>query len=221
MFKNKADSTYKGRLVGKRFSQIFGMNVARDYEKEAITTSQKEYTEDVVQRYGMEGCNPAYTPGVGPKLFLNQPEENLLNEKEKRRDQAITGVVIYLAQATRYDILYTVNQLARAMSKPAKAHIGAAKHLLRYLAGPTDFSITYKQGGFQLIAFQGANWGNNHDNGRSTSPYIVMPANAPIGFNGGLQGPTARSTMEAELVVAAMNEGSCVLLQHDVEDGIR
>ena len=143
MFKIKADSTYKGRLVG--------MNVARDHEKEA-TISEKDYTEGIVQRYGMEGCNPAYTPGVGPKLSLNQPEENLLNE-EKRRYQAITGVVIYLAQVTRYDVLYTVNQLARAMSKLAKAHMGAAKHLLCYLAGSTDFSITYKQGGFQLSAF--------------------------------------------------------------------
>ena len=46
------------------------------------------------------------------------------------------------------------------MSKPSKAHMGAAKHLLRYLAGSTDFSITYKQGGFKLAAFSDANWGN-------------------------------------------------------------
>ena len=90
------------------------------------------------------------------------------------------------------------------MSKPAKAHIGVAKHLLRYLAGSTDFSITYKQGGFRLAAFSGANWGNNPDNGRSTSSYIVMLANTPISFKVGLQGLTAQSTMEAGLVTAAL-----------------
>ena len=109
----------------------------------------------------------AYTPVVGPELSLGQPEK-LLNEEEKRRYQAITGAVMYLAQATRYDILYAVNQLARAMSKPAKAHMETAKHLLRYLAGSADLSIIYKQGGFRLVAFSDANGGNNPDNGRST-----------------------------------------------------
>ena len=114
-------------------SRILGMNVTRDREKGAITISQKDYTKDVVQRYGMESCNPAYTPEIGPELSLNQPDEKLLNEEEKQRYQAITGAVMYLAQVTRYDILYAVNQLARTMSKPAKAHMGAAKRLLRLL----------------------------------------------------------------------------------------
>ena len=185
-------------------SRILGTNVTRDREKGTITVNQKDYTEDVVQRYGMKGCNPVYTPGVGPELSLSQPEEKLLNEEEKRRYQAITGAVMYLAQLTRYDILYADTQLARAMSKPAKAHMGAVKHLLRYLAGSKDFSITYKQGGFRLVAFSDANWGNNPDNGRSTSLYIVMLANDPISFKVGLQGLTAQSTMEAELVAAAL-----------------
>ena len=114
-------------------SRILGvMNVTRDREKGAIIISQKDYAEDVVQRYGMEGCNLAYTLGVGPKLSLNQVEKKLLNEEEKWRCQAITGAVMYLAQVTRYDILYAVNQLARALSKPAKAYMGAIKHLLCY-----------------------------------------------------------------------------------------
>ena len=45
-------------------SRTLGMNVTRDREKGAITISHKDYTEHAVQRYGMEGCNPAYTPGV-------------------------------------------------------------------------------------------------------------------------------------------------------------
>ena len=129
--------------------------------------------------------------------------ETLLND-EKRRYQVITGAVLYLAQLTHYDILYAVNQLARAMSKPAKAHMGAAKHLLRYLVGSADFSITYEQGGFRLAAFSGANWGNNPDSGRSTSSYAVILANASISFDVGLQRLTAQATMDAELVVVAL-----------------
>ena len=144
------------------------MNVTRDRKEGTTTINQKDCTEDIVQRYRMRS-NPTYTPGVGPELYLDQPEENLLNEEGKRRYESITGAAMYLAQVCRYDILYTVNQLARVMSKPSKAHMGAAKHLLRYLAGSTDSSITFKQGGLKLTAFSDANWGANPDNGKSTS----------------------------------------------------
>ena len=52
--------------------------------------------------------------------------------------------------------------------------MGAAKQLLRYLAGTTDFTIVYKKGGFDLTAFSDSNWGNNLDNGKSTSCYIMI-----------------------------------------------
>ena len=185
-------------------SRTLGMSVTRDREKGVIIISQKYYMEDVVQIYGIEGFNPVYTPGIGPDLSLKQPEEMLLNEDEKLRHQAITGAVMYLAQSIRYDILYAVNQLARALSKPAKAYMGAAKHLLRYLEWSTDFSITYRQGGFRLAAFSDANWGNNPDNGSSASSYILILANAPISSKVGLQGLTAQFTMEAGPVVSAL-----------------
>ena len=101
---------------------------------------------------------------------------------------------MYLGQVTRYDVGYAVKQLARAMSKPSKAHMAATKHLLRYLAGTTNFEITYKRGGFKLTAFSDANWGNNPDNGKSTSSYIVFLSNGPVSFKVGLQGLTAQST---------------------------
>ena len=69
------------------------MIVTRDREKGTITISQKGYTEDVVQPFGMEGCNTAYHPGVELKLSPNQSEKTLLNEVEKRCYQVITGAV--------------------------------------------------------------------------------------------------------------------------------
>ena len=117
---------------------------------------------------------------------------------------------LHFAQVTRYGILYVVNQLVRVMSKSAKTYREAVKHLLRYLAGFIYFSITYKEGDVWLAAFSDANWGNNADNGRSRSSYIVMLANAPIIYKGGLQGLTAQSRMEAELVAAAVTMENAV-----------
>ena len=144
------------------------------------------------------------TPGFGQELSTNQPEQTLLSEEETQRFQAITGSVMYLVQITRYDVMYSTCQLARAMSKPSKVHMGAAKHLLRYLAGTLDFSLVYKKRGFKLTAFSDSNWGNNPDNGKSTSCYIMMFCKAPVSFRSGVQSLTAMSTMEAELVAAAL-----------------
>ena len=75
-------------------SSVVGMNITCDREKGAITISQENDRENVVQRYGMEGYNLAYTPEVGPKLSLNQPENKLMNEENKRHYQVIRGAVI-------------------------------------------------------------------------------------------------------------------------------
>ena len=137
-------------------------------KKGALTISQEDYTKSILARFGMENCKPSNIPGTGSELSTEQPAETLLNTEQTQRYQAIPGAVMYLVQITPYDVMYAVCQLARAMSKPSKAHIGAAKQLLRYLAGTTNFSIVYKRGGFKLSAFSDANWGNNLNNGMST-----------------------------------------------------
>lgn len=36
------------------------------------TIDRKDYTEDVIERFGMKGYNPTRMSGVEPVLFLNQ-----------------------------------------------------------------------------------------------------------------------------------------------------
>lgn len=74
---------------------------------------------------------------------------------------------MYLAQVTLYDIFYIVIQLARAMSKRANGHMGAATHILRFLAGTINFDITYERGVYTLTSFSDGNWGNTAVNSKS------------------------------------------------------
>ena len=144
-------------IIGE-VSLVLGMGVTRDREKGTMTITQDNYTKSLLERYGMGNCNPTYTSGVGGELSLDQPEEKLLSKEEKQHFlQAITGSVMYPGQVTRYDILYFINQLARVMSKPSKAHMVPAHHLFFYLAGTTDFAITYRQRCFKLTTFSGTN----------------------------------------------------------------
>ena len=90
------------------------------------------------------------------------------------------------------------------MPKPSKAHMRVAKHLLCYLAGSVNFSFAYKRGGFKLAVYSDANWDNIPDDGKLKSLYIVMLASGLISFKVGLQSLTAQSTIESELVTAAL-----------------
>ena len=84
------------------------------------------------------------------------------------------------------------------MSKPSKA----SSYIATWPGSST--LITYNRGGFKLAAYSDANGGNNPENGNSTSLSIVALANGPISFKVDLQNPTALSTVEGELVVAAL-----------------
>ena len=106
---------------------MLGMQITRDWEKKTLTISQ-EYTKSILERFGMANCKPAGTPGFGSELSTEQPEETLLSNEETQRYQAITGSVMYLAQILRYDIMYSSGQLACALSRPAKEHMGAATY---------------------------------------------------------------------------------------------
>lgn len=203
MVKEKLKHRFKMTDMGP-VSLVLGMEIKRDLELGTLTISQEAYSKSILERFGMSECKPTTTPGYGSELSNQQPEETLLDEDEKKRYQGIVGCLMYVSQVLRYDIMYAVGQLARPMAKPSKIHMVAAKHTLRYLAGTTKFSITYKRGSFNLAVFTDSNWANNPDNGKSTSCYLSMLCDAPIGFKSGLQGLTAMSTMEAELVASAL-----------------
>ena len=161
MTKKKLMDKFKMKNMG-HVSLVLGMQVTRDRENGTLTISQEKRTKSILDRFGMADCNLASTPGYGSELSTKHPADTLLNEEETQRYQAITGSVRCLAQALRYDIMYATSQLARAMSQPAVlVHQGAAKHLLHYQAGTTDFTIGYKKGGFKLTAFSDSNRGNN------------------------------------------------------------
>ena len=97
---------------------MLGKQVRRDRQGKTLTICEENYTKSILERFGMPDCKPSSTPGFGCELSTEQPEGTLLNKEETQRYQAVTGSVMYLPQITKYDIMYSSGQLARAMSKP-------------------------------------------------------------------------------------------------------
>ena len=203
MGKGKLQTRFKKIDMGEA-SLVLAMEIERDREAGTLTIFREAYCKSILERFGMSDCNPTSTPGYGCKISNNQPEVTRLNEEETSKYQGIVGSLLYIAQVLRYDIMYATGQLARPMANPSKVHMVAAKHSLRYLAGTTNFSITYRKGGFKLATFSDSKWANNHDSGESTSSYVTMLAKAPMSFRSVLQGLTAMSNIEAKLVASAL-----------------
>ena len=99
-------------------SHVLDMQVTRDRKGKTLIINPGNHTKSILERFGIADCKPSSTPGFGSELSTEQPEGTLLNKEETQRYQAVTGSVMYLPQITKYDIMYSSGQLARAMSKP-------------------------------------------------------------------------------------------------------
>ena len=104
-------------------SLILGMPIARDRAEGRLKISQEKFVTSILQRFGMSECNPVHTTGTDPELSVTQPDDTLLASEEIKLYQAIVGSVMYLRTCSRFDIIYAVSQLTRAMSKPAKINM--------------------------------------------------------------------------------------------------
>ena len=114
---------------------------------------------------------------------------------------------MWLAIATRPDILYAVGVLCRFNYNPGIAHWKAVKHLMRYVKGTIDIvpTIAPDPSSPELFTtYSDADHGGNPDNGRSTSGYLVKVGTGPIAWMSKLQKIVTLSTTEAEFVAAVL-----------------
>lgn len=188
--------TMKWKLVDKcqmsdlgDVSLVLGMQVNQDGERRTLTITQEEHTKHSLARFGMKHCSSVRSCPRSSRRRVFSTSRRLRGTKLSQ------GPHVSSANLTvRYDV----------HMQPAKVHMGMAKHLLRYLAGRTAFSMTYERGGFTLTAFLDSYWGNHPDNGKSTTAYLIIMAKGLVSFKTGVQSLTAMPTMEAELMASAL-----------------
>ena len=181
-------------------SLILGMKITRDRVNKTLSISQTDYAMSILERFGMQDCNPVSTPSYGTELSLNQPADSLLDEDGIKAYQSLVGCLLYLSRTSRWDISYAVLELTRATSKPSKAHWTKAKHVLRYIKGRPQLDIVYRSGKFNIQAWADASFAQDLEKRRSTSGYLFLLSGAPISWCSALQSLTALSTVEAEMV---------------------
>ncbi len=66
------------------------------------------------------------------------------NMEESWEYASIIGMLMYLANNTRPDIVYAVHACACYTHNPKQSHASAIKHILRYLKGTSEKGILLK-----------------------------------------------------------------------------
>jgi len=89
----------------------------------------------------MEKCKPMQTPLAG-----NWRKEDATSGEvvEAIVYSQLVGSLMYLVN-TRPDLCYAVKQLSQAMVQPTKMFWKAAKHVLRYLKGTSQYGLWYRR----------------------------------------------------------------------------
>ncbi|XP_074373427.1 secreted RxLR effector protein 161-like [Apium graveolens] len=103
--------------------------------------------------------------------------------------------------ATRPDIVYAVSLISRYMSRPIELHLLAAKRILHYLQGTSDFGLFYKKdGNRELIGFTDSDYAGDIEDRKSTSGYAFILSSAAVAWSSRKQPIVTLSTTEAEFV---------------------
>ncbi|RVW45415.1 Retrovirus-related Pol polyprotein from transposon TNT 1-94 [Vitis vinifera] len=94
---------------------------------DGIFINQKKYTQEVLERFSMDKCNPVHNPMVpGFKLTKNGDGVKVDSTFYKK----IVGILMYLT-ATRPDVMFVVSLINRFMDCPTELHLQSAKRILR------------------------------------------------------------------------------------------
>ena len=161
---------------------------------------QEGYAKSLLQRFGMEQCNPVSTP-VDPAQKMKDPTEPLSEAEFPFRE--LIGCLMYLAVSTRPDISYAVNSLSQFNSKFGKEHWIGAKRILRYLKGTLDYGLRYSPSDNSVCGYVDADWAGCVKDRKSYTGYAFKMANAATSWESRKQQTVALSSTEAEYMAIA------------------
>ena len=194
------------------------LGIQIEYSDAGISLSQTAFIDKILNRFSMRDCNPVATPiDANHRLMAAAPDDE---RADATCYQQIIGSLMYLVTATRPDLAYTITHLSQFNSDPSKAHMNAAKRVLRYLKRSRDQKLLFpfSTSDIVLSGFTDASYGNCLDTRRSFSGYIFQLNGCTISWRSRKQRTVATSTCEAEYMALAMATKHHLWLQRALKE---
>lgn len=136
-FKNSMMLEFDMFDLGK-MRYFLGVEVVQSAQ--GIFTCQRRYAREVLTKFGMHNSNLVKNPIV-PGTVLSKDEAG--EEVDSTLFKQLVGSLLYLS-VTRPDLMYGVSLISRYMARPRLSHWLAAKRIMRYLKGTTEFGVLYR-----------------------------------------------------------------------------
>jgi hypothetical protein len=189
-----------------------------------IFVHQSTYTEKVLKHFYMENAHPLSTPMVVRSLDVKKDQFRPQEDDEEILGPKVPylsaiGALMYLANCTRPDIVFSVNLLSRYSSAPTRRHWNGVKHVLRYLRGTTDIGLFYSKGSnSQLVGYVDAGFLSDPHKGRSQTGYLFTCGSTAISWRSVKQTLVATSSNHSEIIAIHEASRECIwlrsLIQH-------
>ena len=183
--------------------------------EDRVFVSQRKYAVDLLRRFNMLNCKVVATPmNLDEKL----QKEDGTEQANSSYFRSLVGGLLYLTH-TRPDISFSIGVVSRFMHCPSNHHLGAAKRILRYIAGTVDFCLWYGHvSSFRLCGFVDSDWAGCLEDRRSTSGYVFNLGSGAICWSSKKQETIALSTSEAEYIAATSSACQAVWLRRLLTD---
>jgi hypothetical protein len=110
-------------------------------EEGRITLSQRAYATRIVDKAGLADCNTCVTP-MEPRLKLSR--NSTTPEVDATQYRSLVGSIRYLVN-TRPNLAFSIGYVARFMERPTEEHLGAVKHIIRYVPRTTHLGCQYSR----------------------------------------------------------------------------
>nr|GEX10609.1 retrovirus-related Pol polyprotein from transposon TNT 1-94 [Tanacetum cinerariifolium] len=210
LFFNLMKSRFKMSMMGE---MMFFLGLQVNQSPCGIFINQSKYVLEILNKYGMESCDPVGTPmKIKDKLDLDQNETPVDTTKYR----SMIGALMYLT-SSRLNIVHATCLCARYQAKPTEKHLKEVKRIFRYLWGTVNTGLWYtKDFGFELTGFLDADYAGCKDTFKSTSGGAQFFREKLVSWSLKKQDCMVLSTAEAEYVSlsACSIAISCNPVQH-------
>ncbi|XP_043805250.1 secreted RxLR effector protein 161-like [Manihot esculenta] len=192
---------------------FLGMEIEQSHS--VIFISQRKYIFDVLKRFNLNQCKAIATP-FDPNMKLSKEDDDSIIDTTIYR--SLVGSLLFLT-STRPDIMFSASFLSRFMNSPSNSHFMAAKRVLKYLKGTSNYGLLYSNNeNAKLEGYVDSDWASSVEDMKSTSSYLFSLGLGYFSWISKKQEVVTQYTAEAEYIAAAAASNQAIWLRRLLAD---